>query len=295
MKLNFAWIFFSFLLLTGCPSAENNEKTAVAAGLPPVAEIAAVIGGEKINVIQMLPQGRTPHDFAPRTSTMRDAAKAKILLTTGMPFENKIADFMRQHKRIICDVSLGIERIAFDDGGTHEHKHHDGCSHDDHDPHVWLSPVNALIIAQNIYNQLVSLDPENAIYYKENFETFSEKLKDIDREISAKLAPYKGKTFFVYHPAFGYFAHAYNLKQRAIELNGREASPAQLAQITKEAKEGNIHTIFIQEQFNPGSARALARQIGGIAAPLDPLAADICENFRKMAQALETGFNSEKK
>ena len=139
------------------------------------------------------------------------------------------------------------------------------------------------------------IDPVNAVSYRKNLKDFSIKLKKIDQEISAKLTPYKGRTFFVYHPAFGYFANAYGLKQRAIELNGREASPAQLAQITKEAKAGNISTIFIQEQFNPGSAKALARQIGGVAAPLDPLAADICENFIKIARSLESGFNAEKK
>lgn len=295
MKIRFVWIFLSFLILSGCPAPDKNKKVTVAAGLPPIAKIAAEIGGKNIDIIQMLPQGRTPHDFVPRTSTMSDAAKAKILLSTGMPFENKIADFMRQQKRKVCDVSAGIKRIAFNDGGNHNHKHHDGCSHDDHDPHVWLSPANALIIAENICNEFVLLDPVNAVSYRKNLEIFSKKLKEIDRETAEKLAPYKGRTFFVYHPAFGYFANAYGLKQRAIELNGREASPAQLAQITKEAKAGNISTIFIQEQFNPGSAKALARQIGGVAAPLDPLAADICENFIKIARSLESGFNAEKK
>ena len=293
--------FFAFfmpvilMLLAGCPSQEKSSKLTVAAGLPPVAGIASAIGKDRVTVVSMLPEGRTPHDFAPRSSTMSDAAKASILLSTGMPFENKIANFMKQQNRKICDVSKDIRRIAFHDGGNHDHHHHEGCSHDDHDPHVWLSPANATIIADNILAEFVAADPENQAFYRENHRLLKEELAMIDREISAKLAPFKGRKFFVYHPAFGYFADAYGLTQRAIELNGREATPVQLAKITKEAKDNNISTIFIQEQFNPGSAKALARQISGNAVPLDPLAADICANLKKMAQALEAGFKTEKK
>ncbi len=295
MRINFVLIFLSLLFFTGCPAAKQDSRLTAAAGLPPVATLAKAIGKDKINVIQMLPQGRTPHDFAPRSATMREAAKASVLFSTQMPFENKIASFMLQQKRKISDVSKGIKRIAFNDGGNHEHHHHDGCSHDDHDPHVWLSPANAVIIAQNILNELIFIDPANKDFYQQNFEKLRDQLITLDKEISEKLAPYKGRKFFVYHPAFGYFADAYGLKQRAIELNGREATPVQLAQITREAKAENISTIFVQEQFNPGSAQALARQIGGCAAPLDPLAADICGNFKKIAQSLEAGFNAEKK
>lgn len=282
-------------LFTGCLPQKKSDKLTVAAGLPPVAGIVSAIGGDRVNVISILPQGRTPHDFAPRTATIKEVSGAAVLFSTGMPFENKVADFVKKQNRKVCDVSAGIERIAFHDGGNHDHHHHDGCTHDDHDPHVWLSPKNAEIIAGNVLHELVLLDPANESYYRENYNKLCSKLTELDKETSRKLAPYKGRTFFVYHPAFGYFAHAYGLKQRAIELNGREATPAQLAQITKEAQAENISTIFVQEQFNPGSAQALARQINGVAVPLDPLAQDVCENFKKIAESLETGFNTGKK
>ena len=85
------------------------------------------------------------------------------------------------------------------------------------------------------------------------------------------------------------------MKQRAIELNGREATAVQLATITREAKKAGVSVIFVQEQFNPGSAQALARQIGGDVAPLDPLATDLISNFKKIADSLERGFESQKK
>ena len=280
--------------LTSCSPKSDSGKIKVAAGLPPIAGLTEIIGGERVEVISVLPQGKTPHDFTPRTDTIRQTAGAGLFLTTGMPFENKISDFMRE-RATVCDVTEGIERIAFHDGGNHDHQHHDGCSHDDHDPHVWLSPANAIAIAENILNALCELDPDGAEYYRANFEALRTRLNELDQRISGQLAPYAGRTFFVYHPAFGYFAHAYHLNQRAIELNGREATTTQLVQIRREAREAGARTIFIQEQFNPGSAEALARDIGGNAVPLDPLAQDLPGNLEKIAEAIIAGFAKEEK
>lgn len=287
---------FSVLLISlttlfcGCKSEADSGKLKVAAGLPPIAGLVKIIGGERVEVTSVLPEGKTPHDFAPTPKTIRQTSGTKIFFTTRMPFEDKIANTVQKSSRI-CDVSQGIERIAFHDGANHQHHHHgESCSHDSHDPHVWLAPANAIIIADNIRAELTAVDPAGAEYYQKNFDAFKEQMSAIDREISEKLAAHKGKTFFVYHPAFGYFAHAYSLKQRAIELNGREIGSNQLSAITKEAKEADVSTIFVQEQFNPRSAKALAEQIGVDVFPLDPLAEDLPGNLKKIAGALEKGF-----
>ena len=301
-----AWAAAAVLsaVIFGCSRAEENGRLKVAAGIPPVAGLTEAIGGDRVEVVRMLPHGRTPHDFTPRTDTIRKSSGSALFFTTGMPFENKIAGFMKEHGRV-CDVTKGIRRIEFSDGDKHGHRHdHDQHDHHDHghddaddgcDPHVWLSPKNALIMAENIVNELISADPAGAEYYRKNFALLRDRLSKIDEKISSSLEPYRGRTFFVYHPAFGYFADAYGLKQRAIELNGREAAPIQLAQIIREAKEEKVSTIFVQEQFNPGSAQALARQIGGSVAPLDPLAENLTENFEKIAEALLEGFRMGKK
>jgi len=283
-----------FVMFCGCSKSPADSKLKAAAGLPPVAGLAKIIGGDRVEIISVLPPGRTPHDFTPRTETIRQTSSAKLFFTTGMPFENKIAAFM-QNRSTVSDVSRGIKRIAFHDGGDHDHQHHDGCSHDDHDPHVWLSPQNAIIIAENILADLTRIDPEGKDYYQKNFDLLKERLQQLDKKISEKLAPCTGKTFFVYHPAFGYFASAYKLHQRAIELNGREATGPQLAQIIREAKRAGASTIFVQEQFNPRSAESLAKQINGVVAPLDPLAGDLVENLNKIADKIVEGFKRESK
>ena len=296
MKLFRGMICFLLLaVISGCSGEKRPDKLIIAAGIPPTAGLVSRIAGDRATVISILPQGRTPHDFTPRIQTLKDASSASVFFSTGMPFEKKVEKFMLENGKQISDVSRKIKRIAFHDGGDHSHRHHDGCTHDDHDPHVWLSCRNAIAIAANIRDDLTAIDPDGKMIYQRNFELLKSEFDSLDKEIAKKLQPHRNKTFFVYHPAFGYFADDYKLKQRAIELNGREASAPQLARITKEAKAAGVSTIFVQEQFNPGSALALARQINGDVVALDPLASDLSGNLRKIASALDAGFTHQKK
>ncbi|MBR2345578.1 MAG: zinc ABC transporter substrate-binding protein [Lentisphaeria bacterium] len=276
-------------LLSGCSGREKNtgHKLAVVCGVPPVAFIAARIGGDRIDVSSCLPPGRTPHDFSPRAATVKKVSQAALFLSTMQTFEQKIADALPE-KVQICDITKGIRRIHFNDGsGEHRHCNDHSCAnHEDGDPHVWLSAKNAEIIAENITAELCKIDPDGEKFYRKNCSELTGELQKLDQDISIQLRPFAGRTFFIYHPAFGYFARDYQLKQRAVELNGRETGAAGIADIIKEAKAAGATTIFVQKQFNPRTAQALAKHIGGSVTFLDPLAYDLTGNLRRCADAI---------
>jgi zinc transport system substrate-binding protein len=173
---------------------------------------------------------------------------------------------------------------------AHGHGADCGCSADGLDPHVWLSPHNCVIIARNIAAAFSAAAPAHRETFERNLAGLVAELEALDAEMKAKLAPYAGRTFFVYHPAFGYLARATGLKQRGIELGGRDPSPAKLAEVIREAKEQGVKTIFVQKQFNPASARALAEAIGGDTIELDPVAPDVLASFRLITAKLIEGF-----
>ncbi len=282
------------LLLCGCSPQQETPapgKLQLAAGLPPVAYLVNAVAGERAETVSILPEGRTPHDFTPRTGTLQQAAQAKIFFTSGQTFENRCAAFLKG-KSIICDVTKNIPRIHFSDGsGNHRHCRNETCdSHSDSDPHIWLSAKNAAVIAQNITGALIAADPAGRETYLANCRKLTADLQQLDEKIRRDLAPFAGRTFFVYHPAFGYFARDYQLKQRAVELNGREAGATQLAAIIREAAAAGCSTVFVQKQFNPHTAGALAERIGGTVEFLDPLAYDLMQNLRRTADALKSGF-----
>ena len=285
------------LLLCFCGACflSAAEKIPVCAGLPPVAHIVREIGGEYVSVSSMLPEGRSPHDYAPGTRELRLAMGARCFFTTNMLYEQRITRALGK-KVPVADVSTEIKRIPLSADG---HEHHD-CGHHHHncnedggsgDPHVWLSPVNCAVMGQRIAEELGKLMPKHKKEFQLRADRFSMKMRKLHENISKRLAPYKGKSFFVYHPAFGYAAALYHLNQKAIELGGREVTPTRMAAVIREARKQGVKTVFVQKQFNPASAKALANALKGEVVELDPLAGNVEKNFLLICDALVKGFS----
>lgn len=165
----------------------------------------------------------------------------------------------------------------------HEHHHHEGL-----DPHIWLDPNLVRIQAARIRDGLTQVDPAAAAIYAAGYAGFDRELTELDRRIRDILAPVPAdrRTFLVFHPSWGYFAHAYGLHQIAMEVEGKEPSPRDMAKIIDLAKDNGVRVIFVQPQFSEKSASVLARQIGADIVRLDPLAGNWAENLLQAATAI---------
>ena len=106
------------------------------------------------------------------------------------------------------------------------------------------------------------------------------------QEIKALLDDQAGEEFFVFHPAFGYFGDAYGIEQVAVEVNGNEPTPNELAEFIEEAKNHEMKTLFVQPQFDDRSAKIIADQLDARVESLDPLAPDVIANIRRIAKAI---------
>ena len=204
---------------------------------------------------------------------------------------------LRQGGTRIVDVSRGIKRIPMEVSCDHDHDHDHGRDHHDDDaldPHVWLNVENACRMAETIRDELCKTDPKHADLYKENCRKLIEELRECEAKLKADMAPYKGRCFYVYHPAFGYYAKMLDLRQEAFELGGREITAARLPEVLRRAKADNVHTVFTQPQFNPASIRALEREHGIKVVPADPLREDLLKNFFDLGQALKAGFEADR-
>lgn len=272
---------------------KDSDRLVIAAGLPPVAWIAENVGGNHVKVIQLLPDGKSPHDYAPGAREIGEASAAKIFLSAGTSFEHLAAKLFPGEGRIL-DLARSAEKIPLADGCADHHHHGEDHHHhnaEGHDPHIWLSLRNDIIMAEAIRDALVKLDPARAESYRANCAALTAEFAALENELKTAMKPYAGRVFFVYHPAFGYFARMTNLKQVGIELDGREASPSRLAEVVRHAQSERAGAIFVQPQFNPASASALARLTGAKVAELDPLARDIPANLRRLCDALIAGFS----
>jgi zinc transport system substrate-binding protein len=150
-----------------------------------------------------------------------------------------------------------------------------------------------MVMAGNIARALAAADPENARLYTANLERVRQELAILHDHIAARLKPFAGAAFYVFHPSFGYFAHDYDLRQRAVEIEGKSPSPKQLQHLIAAARKDGARVVFSQPQFDPKSAEVVARAIGGRVVPLDPLAYDAAENLEMMAASIAASLSHE--
>jgi zinc transport system substrate-binding protein len=176
----------------------------------------------------------------------------------------------------VIDCSRGIDLMQSDDPDE------PGL-----DPHIWTSPHNVKIMVNNICAGLTLVDPEGRSYFASNRDAYSAELDRLDADIRAALTDVTSRTFIVYHPAWGYFARDYGLKQLSIEQEGKEPKAAYLARLVQEAKIQGIRIIFISPAFDARNAEAVAREINGKVIIIDPLSKDYLNNMRDVARALK--------
>lgn len=177
-----------------------------------------------------------------------------------------------------------------------DHEHGDDHDHGDEahhgheeiaDTHVWLSPELLKKQAIAIEHVLHDIDPDGHDLYHANLEKLLADLDALHTELTAALEPLKGKSFYVFHGAFGYFAQAYGLTQEAIETGGRSPEPKRVFELIEQAKAEGVKLILVQPQFDTKSAEAIAEGIGGAVVPVNPMGADVFETLRSLAQQVK--------
>lgn len=292
-------------LLAGCAkSAEapkpSDGRVPVFVSIVPQATFVKKIGGDAVDVEVMVKPGYEPAAYDPAPSQMRELDRAEVYFAIGVPFEAGQMPRIRSvaPKLWIVKTQDGVPRRRMAESGAQaeDDKAH-GEAHDAHagyDPHIWLSPKLVKIQAATICRALSKLRPKRKATFEANLRKFDAELDALDKELAKTLAPIRGRSVFVFHPAFGYLCDAYGLRQRAVEIQGKSPGPRQLAALIRHAKREGVSVIFVQPQFSGQSAAVVAKAIGGAVVPLDPLAADYVGNLRAMAKIIRKGLASEK-
>jgi zinc transport system substrate-binding protein len=280
-----------------CAAQGTRESAAaplpVFVGIPPLAYLVERVGDGHVAVQVLVPPGRDPHTFQLTPRQMSSLSAAKLFFTVGMPLEKQLAERIASgpHGPAVVDASKGIKKRPMEADGDETDSAARRGAGDGGDPHVWLSPALLKTMAENVAAALEQVDPAHAADYRHNLERLRKDIAATDAAIAATLKPYRGRTFYVFHPAFGYFADAYGLRQVAIEAGGKAPTPKQLRELTGKARAEHAKIIFVQPQFDPRSAQAVAEAIGGTVVPIDDLATDVLENMQQIAAKIKRGFS----
>ncbi|RJP25416.1 MAG: ABC transporter substrate-binding protein [Candidatus Omnitrophota bacterium] len=268
------------------PTAEQKIRAFVS--ILPQAYFVEQVGGEFVEVSVMVGPGQNPHTFEPTPKQMVALSRAQVYFRIGVPFETVWMDRLARVNPAmrIVDLQKGIPLLAMKEhhheGEEHHAEHHD--EHETQDPHIWLNPKLVKILAHSICDTLQAIDPDHANHFHVNLDTFLGELDALDQEIAALFEPMCKRQFLVFHPAWGYFADAYDLEQIPVELEGKEPTARQLTELIEFIKKEGIQVIFVQQQFSRALASKIAGAIDGKVITVDPLAKDYFENLRNVAR-----------
>lgn len=257
-----------FTAIMGISLAAQAAEFSVWCGIPPLTSVIRAVGGDRVQAESLMSSTQDPHTWSPTPKAVTGVRDADLFFTVGMPFEQTVAQ-----KIAGMNSGLRVVNTAADLGTAA-------------DPHVWLSLPNLSVIADEVCEALSELDPAGAPGYRQNCTVYQQQLADKHAQLKQALEPLRGRTFYVYHPVFGYFAKDYGLKQGVVELEGKSPSPKDLLGLVNRAREEQVRVVFVQPQFSQRPAKIIADRIGGMVVPMDPLLENPIEVLTQAADTL---------
>ena len=323
MKKLHIWPMLVVFLFSSCANQSGMKPGGriITVTIPPFAWFAEAIAGDDFSINIMLPPGADHHIWEPLPAQISSLSRSEALVINGqLAFEHAWMDrFMKVNKELkILDLSRNIGLITPGEEGEESQHGHEGAadlspgsdnnvpetpSGDDHtaggddhngdthdhggpDPHYWMSPAAAMVVADDIANFLIELNPDSSVKYLANLQVLKEKINGIDSLVRRALVSAHGRTVLIYHPALAYMGRDYGFTQVSFEDEGKSPSPARMKELIDLAREKQIKTIFIQAEYDLRNAESLARETGARLKVINPMNRDWPAAVLEVAEAL---------
>ncbi len=271
-------------------SAAHRADAAVVASIKPLGFIASAIADGVTDTQVLLPDGASEHDYSLRPSDVKRLQNADLVVWIGPDMEAFMAKSVQgtpEAKKVtianLAKVKPLLQKGSDDDGDEHDHDHDDGENsdhhhhHGDYNMHLWLSPEIAQASAVAIHEKLVELMPQSRAKLDANLHAFEAQLAATDKQVGTELAPLKGKGYFVFHDAYGYYEKHYGLTPLGHFTVNPEIQPGaqRLHEIRTQLVEQKATCVFAEPQFRPVVVEAVARGTSVRMGTLDPLGTSI--------------------
>lgn len=254
---NIIVIFFWITITSGF----SQDKIQILSSASMFADMAQVIGGDKVVTRSIVPIGGDPHIYSPSPSDVSKVLSADIILVNGLTFEGWIKKLIDNSgtKAEVRILTKGIDPIANTEYANA------------YDPHAWMAPANGLIYIKNILEALVHLSPENEAYFRKNYESYKTKIIELDSYISMKIntIPLDQRVLITSHDAFAYYGIEYGMALHAIKgiSTEEETQVSDIVRVSNIIKKNKVKAIFIESTINPKMIQQISKDsevaIGG--------------------------------
>lgn len=279
-------LLLSLFCLSGITSpAQAGGVPRVVVSITPVHSLVATVMAGVGEPTLLLPGTVSPHAYHLKPSDAALLENAEVVFWVGPALETVLAKPMETIAARSVAVQLmdarAMKILPLREGGVLAHNDDDGHDHDNDeggaDPHVWLNPVNAIVMLFVISETLGEVDPGNAALYRANDISGIERIKKLDIEIEQALTDVRERPYVAFHDAYQYFEERYGLVPLATIAVDPDHAPGarRVSEVKTAVAQSGARCVFTEPQFDPGLVATLIEGTGAHAGKLDPLGAGI--------------------
>jgi zinc transport system substrate-binding protein len=264
----------------------SPQRSQIAVSLAPYKYFVERLAGDLFEVVAIVPPGADPHTFEATPRQMESLTAAKVWFSIGEPFERRLSKALATQNRelVVADLRQAWDRPMAQHNHDGQGGSHRCCNCHLQDRHFWMSPKRAGLQAEFIAGTLGQRFPEHKEIFERRLALLKQDLRNLTDELTSKLSALEHRWVLVSHPALGYFCEDFGLHQLSLEVEGKEASPQQLAHLLEQAKHLPVGCIMTQTQHNPAGAQWVANQLGLSTAVIDPYHGDYLANLRHIGE-----------
>lgn len=275
------------LAVVGCgKKAAGDGKPKVAVSIFPIYDVTRRIAGDRLDVMLVLPPGKSEHGYDPTPREIARLEGAKLGLAVGLDMDGWVENIMRTAGGGTKLVRVGdkvqimpidVEPIGEDEA---EHDEHEGEKREDHDhelgapdPHVWLDPERMLQIVDAIAAELIEIDPQGKDTFAKNAEALKASIQATDAKVRERSKAWTKRTIVTFHGSMAYYAKRYGIRIAVVvePIAGKEPTATYIAEVIAAIKRSNAAALFTEPQLDRGPGETIAREAGIPLGELDPV------------------------
>lgn len=261
------------------PAARDGGGLRVVTTTPVLYSLTTQVLGGDGTITNLVPPGASPENYALQPLDAEALSRADVVVMNGLHFEQFLEGALAAHTQRGVTVITASEGIP--------------TAGDPPDPHVWVDPLRAVRMVENIADGLSYNDPAHAASYRARAAASAEHLRFLDAEFRSQLAPLSEKRFIAFHPAWGYFAERYGLEQLAVieQVPGREPTAQELAELITLVRQTGVRALMSEPQFSPKIVEVLARDLGLAVREVNPEGGELSsEGYERFMRANVAAF-----
>lgn len=250
----------------GCGGESEHEGLLVVTTVAPLRNIIEEVGGDRVTVVALVPEGTNSHTFDPPPSAVGELEQADLIVINGLNLELPTLELAQANASedtpivLLGNLAVSPDEYVFDFSFPEE----DGNPN----PHLWTAPHLAVEYAEIVREALSTVDPDGTEYYAENAERFIERLWELDVAIAEATAtiPEAHRKLITYHDSFPYFAPRYDLEIiGAIQPSDfSEPAPREVAELIQQIRDAGVPAIFGSEVFPSEVLETIASEAGAV-------------------------------